>query len=449
MLDYVVDGWCVWPILRKVVADRITGDFAYSAGKAANVSPLWSQAARDAVALLRLGPARLLIKTYSSGLLEETENGKIRDVWFDDLIIRHPGAVKLEGINNRAFIPARGRALLPSAATTTLTDLTSQFLAGRLKWLPSIDSTSRELCAVINSEFGNMFSETTIRTGLANFFWQRRIWAAILSRVKPETVLLADFGEYGLVAAARERGARVLEMQHGIADRHHPAYAWSTYATSSRRRMPIAERLLMYGDFWKGELSHSDFWSDAVDVVGSSRIDRGRSIARTSGAGPYRLLVTADGIESVNTIRVIRELIQSSQREKLEVVIKLHPVYNALDEEIRAAFAGETRVAVKGASDGASTFQLLRGVDLHASIGSASHYDALGLGTPTAIIGAGNYKTVLQLHESGHAALVFTGRELLDALTRARRARVATEVSDLYFREGAINNILAILGEPL
>ncbi|MGI8401530.1 MAG: hypothetical protein ACR2NS_08010, partial [Gemmatimonadaceae bacterium] len=100
MLDYVVDGWSVWPILRKVVADRITGDFAYSARKAVRVPPLWSQAGRDAVELLRLKPARLLIKTYSSGLIDETENGRTRDVWFDDIILRYSGAVKFEGINN-------------------------------------------------------------------------------------------------------------------------------------------------------------------------------------------------------------------------------------------------------------------------------------------------------------------------------------------------------------
>ena len=138
MLDYVVDGWCVWPILRKVVADRITGDFAYSARRAVKVPPLWRQAARDAIALLRLGPARLLIKTYSSGLLDETENGKIRDVWFDDLIIRHSGAVKLEGINNRAFIPARRRALVPSAATTTF-----RIRDGRASWTSSSLCTQR------------------------------------------------------------------------------------------------------------------------------------------------------------------------------------------------------------------------------------------------------------------------------------------------------------------
>jgi hypothetical protein len=291
-----------------------------------------------------------------------------------------------------------------------------------------------------------MFSETTIRNGLANFFWQRRIWGAILKRVKPDTVLVADFGEYGLVAAARERGIRVLEMQHGIVDRYHPAYAWSDYATPYRKRMPVAQRLLVYGDYWKEELSQSEFWRDAVDVVGSSRIDRYRTIPRTSGAGPYRILVTADGIESVDTIRVVRELIQSAQGQELEVIIKLHPVYGALDDEIRSAFASESRVSVRRATEGDSTFRLLRGVDLHASIASASHYDALGLYTPTVIIGAGNFRTILQLHERGHAGLAFTGGELWQALIHARHASVPAKVSDLYFREGATRNILSILG---
>jgi hypothetical protein len=286
-----------------------------------------------------------------------------------------------------------------------------------------------------------------IRVVLANFSWQRKAWRAILKRVQPERVLVADFGEYGLVAAATEKGIPTFELQHGIADRHHPAYAWSDHALPHRKQMPIAQRFLVYGEYWRRELSQSGFWGGSIDVVGSTRIDRHRSIARTSGSGPYRLLVAADGIESLATIRIVREMLAVFGADDVQVTIKLHPVYTALDEEMRTAFSGDKRVAVYAAAEGDSTFRILRGVDLHASVGSASHYDALGLGTPTAIIAAGNYRMVLHLRDHGHASVVSTGEELAAALIQARASGLPAYASDFYFREGALQNVLAVLDE--
>jgi hypothetical protein len=125
----------------------------------------------------------------------------------------------------------------------------------------------------------------------------------------------------------------------------------------------------------------------------------------------------------------------------LEVIIKLHPILGESDAPIRTAFAGEARVSTRAATEGDSTFRLLRSVDLHVSISSASHYDALGLRTPTAILKAANYGVVAHLHEMGHASLISDGRELVEALRMARGSPVPDEVSEFYFRSGAVENI--------
>jgi hypothetical protein len=443
LLEYSVDGWSVWPLLRKAVFDRLSPN-RRTGNQRTRARPLWSQVLRDTIGLFHLRNTGVLVKTYTSGLLDEADGGRLRDIWFDDLVLGRSDAMKIEEINNRSLLPVRSRALNPSAFTTTLFDLLSRGVAPRLNWSPEIDKTSGELSEVIAAELGVTFPSTAVRSVLAHFALQRRLYSMLLRRVKPHTVIVVDFGEYGLVAAARALGIRVFEMQHGIADRYHPAYTWGPHATPYRDRMPIADRMLLFGEFWKQELSHSDFWSGCLDVVGSSRCDRYRAIPRTSGTGPYRVLVTADGVESTETIRLLKEFLSAAEGVELEVIIKLHPILRESDEPIRRAFSGEARVSTRAATEGDSTFRLLRAVDLHVSISSASHYDALGLGTPTAILKAANYGVVAHLVELGHASLVTEGGQLVERL-KARSSPVPREVSEFYFRSGAVNNISRVI----
>ena len=445
LFDCTIDGWSVWPIFRKTVGDRLSPVFAPMSAASTDKKRLWPLALRDAAGIQRLRPSAVLIKTYSSGLLDKTEGGQLRDIWFDDVIEAYGDAIKIEGVNNPAFIPLRAKALVPSVMTTAAADVWISRAAARLNRSREVNERAAELSALMSDEFDCRLSIGEIHAVLANFSWQRRYYSLVLDRVKPRVVLTADFGEYALVAAAKKRGIPVLEMQHGISDRYHPAYAWSDHASRYRQRLPIADRILVFGDYWKNELSQTAFWNAAIDVVGSTRLDRYRAVTRTSGKGTFRLLVTVDGIEAAGTIRLLRELLEAAEAN-VEVVIKLHPVYSAFDGEILNAFAGDSRVAVRGPSDGDSTFALLRTVDFHASIASASHYDALGLGTPTAILEIHGWKTVEHLEKAGHASRVSSGAEFFAALKRARESGVPREISDLYFRRGAVGNMMRVLG---
>ena len=52
----------------------------------------------------------------------------------------------------------------------------------------------------------------------------------LLKRIRPRILFVADPGEYAIVAAAKELGVKVIELQHGINDRYHCGYAWTRYA---------------------------------------------------------------------------------------------------------------------------------------------------------------------------------------------------------------------------
>jgi hypothetical protein len=99
-------------------------------------------------------------------------------------------------------------------------------------------------------------------------------------------------------------------------------------------------------------------------------------------------------------------------------------------------------VRVISGSEAPSTFELLSSADLHLSISSACHYDALGLGVPTVIIPLANCDWVLSLHRAGHAFLAKTPKELLEIVSRlGRGGGVPDELGAYYFRPNALENM--------
>lgn len=441
LFDHQLDGWCVWPIFRKTVADRLAGPVAGpdadGPGRTLPVSRSWRvrHAATDIVKLARLRKSPLLVKTYSSGLLDEDEDGRFRDIWFDDILCDQGQGVKLEALNSRAFLSRRERRVWPDDLSTALSSLVTESLLPRVRTPPAVRKTASELSRALEPEFGPLLSDESIRAVLAGFRWERGFYRRVLERVRPEVVLTADFGEYALCSVAKEAGIPVLELQHGVTDRFHPAYAWSSLAAGFRARMPVADRMLLYGAHWKSEMDASGYWRDRLDVVGSTRIDRWRARAAGRAARNAMLLVTAQGLHTVELGRILADCL-AAVRGPLEIVIKLHPVFERANDEIRARLAGVAGVTILAASEGPSMLELLGRARLHASVSSAAHYEALALGTPTAVLALPNHETVLPLVERGDATLAATGADLAMAFERA--GEVPRDVGGHYFMHGAL-----------
>jgi hypothetical protein len=121
--------------------------------------------------------------------------------------------------------------------------------------------------------------------------------------------------------------------------------------------------------------------------------------------------------------------------------VKLHPVYETSKESYKAAFGGNSRVHVVLGNEPPSTFELLTQAQLHVSISSTCHYDALGLGVPTVILPFTTHDIVLSLHQAGHAYLAYTPQELLEIVLHCKDHAVPPEISEWYFTSGALENI--------
>jgi hypothetical protein len=371
-----------------------------------------------------------------------------RDIYFDDVLEGLSDYCKIETINNPAFISRRRHAAIPSAFTTGVLDVATK-LCSRYRHSPDVARATEAMVQRLHGVIDPLvFSPSRIRARIADFFWLKMLYGRLFDRLRPEHVLTADIGDFGMVAAAKERQIRVLELQHGIFPKCHSAYSWTEYAVPYRNRMPLPNALLVYGEYWREELSEGGFWGDGLCAVGSPRLDRYRAQGRAVQVVPT-VVWTSQGINVPQAIAFIKAVVRERPpAEEYRLVIKLHPVYDEVHaDDYRAAFAAHHGVTVVAGGEDPSTFDLLSSASLHLSVSSTCHYDALGLGVPTVVIPLANHEIVLPLVEQGFAECIADPLELasrLSELTRSSR-NVPLEVGEYLYRPQAVANIHAEL----
>jgi hypothetical protein len=391
------------------------------------------------LALHHIRRRKILVKTAVS-LLMEREGNSFKNVLLDDLLLATGDFLKVDSINSPNFATQRSAALVPGVFSSSLFEITAAVMA-RIVPVPGTRRTavilSRELKAGVGLDVDARAIERVIRS----FYWLRAIFRLLLRLVRPEVVVVSTVGEHALCAAAREEGIPVVEFQHGIMDRFNPGYAWTEYAVAYRDAMSLPTRLLLFGEHWREELAKGGFWGDDLRVVGSVRMDEYRTKRRASSERRGRRVVwTTQGIDVQRSIEFMAEFLRLTPDPDLTLQVKLHPLYDADHTPYQNALGADSRVVIEGVGEGRSTFAALVDADLHVSIYSASHFDALGLGVPTAVLPFRNHDVVSSLVERGDATLVQTPADLATLLRTGEAFSPDGGVREYYFRSSALRN---------
>jgi hypothetical protein len=451
LLQHQVDGWCVWPVLRFPVALTLL-NLPFVKKDPFRLRELLFIAAKDAPRFIFPRKSSYAVVTYSSARAEQ-ENGLYKDVFFDDLLRDIGSFFKIEKLNTKAFIHQSNNALIKSDISSTLIDLLLGFVFSRIKTPSTVLAVAKNLSKSLREEEGlESFTDEKVAGYLSNFYWRKRIYKWLFSRIAPKYLFLADgYSEHDIIAAAKEQGVKVFEFQHGGFCQGGPEYSWFAHAIAYKPKMPIPDRFLLYGDYWQQELDSDGFWGENLLPVGSIRLDqyrKRRSLHRNKDS-ICRIILTTQGMHTSKLIEFISTFLKlCDKRIAVEFCIKLHPAYETNKEEYLKYLGKDERIKIFLGSEPPSTFELLCNADLHLSISSTCHYDALGLGVPTVILPFenANIDWVLPLYQKGHAFLANSPQELLNLVLRWKDIKVPASVINFYFKTGALENIKAEFG---
>jgi hypothetical protein len=383
-------GWVAWRAIRGPVAFLLNG---YSvaqqsaASRQLSLPSIAAEVARYAWALLKRQRRTLLIRTLSSAT-GEPQGSKLRDIYFDSLLENGLDAHKVHQQNTARSI-RRAQMLFPYETSHSGIAALARVLAA--VWISAETSrVARRLCDALIALDRESVTYAWVVRRLGSIRWQAWLYGMLLKAVRPRAVLVADAGEYALNIACKRLGVTFVEIQHGVFTENHPdaVPAWALHhATAAELILP--DVLGVFGAYWARRLHDTALGRQRLVPVGSDVLDRWRerrNERKRRADLSVTILVTTQGQERARLIDWLETVIAQAPLERQwRIVVKLHPIYDG-DPALYSSLMAHSGVEIVGQGSSRSVYELMVEADAHASISSASHFDAIGLNVPTVVI---------------------------------------------------------------
>lgn len=440
ILALAVHGTSVWQLLRFEVSLRHQG--LELRRQALPRSRLVRSIVIGASQFLFQKRCRVLCKTFDSAHRVITAKG-IRDIYFDDLVEALPQSVKMSSCDSDAYEERLSHAEIPPVFDDTSIIVVSAML-GRLFPVSGHAQIWNEISRAIVTEWG--FADYTperVRRLYSVFRWRSVLYRLFLWRCGAKVVICPDAGQFALLHAARLRNVPYIELQHGVYTRVHPNSLPADLSPAERVAVMLPDSLAVYGAFSAEALRGSALERfGRIDLIGAAFISKARALRaqRLKNEEPPTLLLTTQGVAREALVNFIAEFLTVCN-VSFRLVIKLHPAYDS-DRELYAIRIGnDPRVMIESKTSPIGTQDLIARADLHLSISSACHFDALGIGTPTGILALETHQSVQDLLEERGVVLIETPQDLAHIVAERSFPSVPDETSDRFFIRDFARNI--------
>jgi hypothetical protein len=387
--------------------------------------------------------------TLTSALRRRDERGW-HDVYFDCVIDQIEGGAKMAYVDAGGFEDnARHAYRQPVFDDTSVLGLSA--VLGRIFRTSNSDATFRQLSEFIVNDLSlSEFTPERIRRKYDVFKWRVTLYRLVLSRLEPRCVLVPNSGQFALLVAAKTLGIRFVEMQHGVFSENHPDSLPAGALGHDHESLLLPDILTVYGSYWANRLGGTALGKlGRIRVVGAPLIEPGRALRqRKFSPDPTTPILTLTsqgiGIERVaNFVSAFLKLYMGP----LKFNIRLHPGYEAGASSYGANVTNDSRVNLWPGNSRPDTYEMIAMSDLHLSVSSACHFEALGIGTPTGILALPSHELVLDLARSGDALLIDSPETLAAVVKRRSWGTVQSATSQRYFRDDHICNMREILAE--
>lgn len=298
--------------------------------------------------------------------------------FYGDRIVAHLGRNQIFIVTEGSKKQDYGSSLcLPSYSLTLLAaiGLTADFFSLQSK----VRTTYKKIVAL------NVFSELelkNIQIGLQQFLIQFACWNALLKNSSAGNALVwPHYHREGCILALKRKGITVTELQHGLIAIEDVFYGFPERVHAITTDMLFADRILVYGEFWKQQVIKGNSYTESRIVIGgyspyvpeiaAAQILKYKEIF----LGKKIILVTTQTFLDDFFTAYITFLSKDLVSKKLDycILVKLHP---AEKEELYASIRGLENVRI--VNDFIDV--LMSAADLHVSVYSTTMFDALRFG---------------------------------------------------------------------
>ena len=158
---------------------------------------------------------------------------------------------------------------------------------------------------------------------ITDFVIKMHLWKIIFAILKPLRIhVLVWYGKESLIAACKQLGLEVWDLQHGIIYEEHPIYNISDAINIVDSSFLLPDKCLVYGEYWRQHLLRSGWDEKKVSVVGYFLdIDPGFT---NISAAPY-VLYTSQPHSNQAIINHIQAIELEVRHRGWRIIIALHP----------------------------------------------------------------------------------------------------------------------------
>jgi hypothetical protein len=437
---YLVRGVSVWRLIRASVGSQIRGlPMAKPTLKRSKLFIACVRSIFHCIFGLKLD-ASYAVMSYTSALRIMGNSG-FEDIYFQELLENRVNGIRLYSVNTE---------ISGSGHEDRSYDCTAIYFLGALlaKILPVKEGlcVTRKLCSLIHQHISvTGYDADHVSHIFSSFFWQSYLFRHLLRSSGIKTVIAADNAERALIHACRMLNIRFVELQHGVFNPTDPDCVPSIALTQGDDgSLLLPNSFAQYGDYWIHKHSSTAMGElGRISAVGSHVIERYFELRKFHFSPDLFcpvLVVTTQGLDSEGLRSFIADFL-SIHRKPCVVQIKLHPIYDRSTQPYIEGLSADPRVQIIEGNAGPNTYELIALADLHISIASACHYDALGIGTPTGVLNLHGSDVVQDLIHSGNALYIQTPADLDAIVSRRSWGNVPVLVSNRFFKRNFLANI--------
>lgn len=418
LLDWRINGVHIWPVIRM----RVFHELSRRSGIHGDPHPV--RRSREAKAKLVMHHLTALLR----------ENPFLAKGQYDAVVVPHHRKVNGVDIYSDATLKSLGgKALVldtsingsPLPGSRTLDFFTSAANAEaklRQKLRIGLSTADANKAAQVEEELQRLTGIKVPINGLVTRELTkhrrlRAVYRALFRKLRPGTVyvVVAYFHQH-VVAAARDLGIPVVELQHGAMSPFHLGYSYPG-------RPDVADQpneLWCFGKYWTENV---ELPAGMTTRVAGAPFIRQLTKAEAKAKDPSMVLVASQGTIGSFLLPVAIHL--ADKRPELKVVYRLHPSEHLSDYQ-KTEIPENLRLS---AGSGESTNDLLTAARYQVGVSTTALFEGMVLGCRTVVVKLPGWEYLGPAIDRGDALLVEDGEDLVRRLTSAPACR---DSSDYY-----------------
>lgn len=446
VLKYQYDNYCIWYAIRwhviRALQHRID-DNSNLTNQRNKLSTIFS-ILQNLLKILFQKPKDYFIYTYSRFRSEKFGNLS-KDIFFDDIIHNSSkNFIKCEEEVGTGLSPYNVNCFINSDFSL----LPIHIFCSKMSKKKRNDELNKEIESLfkdISTNFSisqEVLDYDKLKAKIYLFYFSKNLFKKLFKHLKTKKFLFIGQPVY-MIAAAKELGIECVEFQHGYIDQYHHGYCSSEYSKKYKDKLPIPDKILLYGDYYDNELRLTKFWDKELYTIGCRKFQKYKSKnSFINEKLKNKILITTQGFDTDNLINFYDNFFKIID-DQFKITIKLHPQYDKKNLKWNQLAQSYDNVFI---SQKTNTLELINECDIHLSIWSTTHIEAVSMNKFSIVVPLEGYKNMKKLIDENILLLAKDHIHLNKIINDISKKLITTnKISEYFYKkysEKEINQLL-------